>query len=145
MKIKIKKQNSNAAIPRYSKPGDAGLDLTAVEAHFTGLKQLTYDTGISIEIPEGYVGLVVPRSSIKNYSLSLSNSLGIIDSGYRGTIKVVFNIRDLKEHNYYNIGERIAQLIILPYPSIQFEEVQELSSSERGTGGFGSSNIYEGI
>lgn len=135
--VKIKKLNPNATIPSYAKDGDAGLDLTATEIISDTTNQITYGTGIAIEIPNGYVGLVFPRSSIKKYELQLSNSVGVIDSGYRGEIQATFN----KIHNKitdYKIGDRIAQLLILPYPKISFIEVDSLSESERGEGGFGS-------
>ena len=85
MKVKIKKTHPDAIIPKYSKPGDAGLDLTAVECTMTR-DVLTCHTGLSIEIPDGYVGLLYPRSSIHKKPLSMANSVGVIDSGYRGEI-----------------------------------------------------------
>ena len=121
------------------------MDLTAVERSinsFTG--QITYDIGLAFEIPEGYVGLIFPRSSICNKRLSLSNSTGIIDSGYRGPVKAVFNSEGswlLDSDSIYNVGERIAQIMILPYPEIEFEEAEELSTTERGTGGYGHSGV----
>jgi dUTP pyrophosphatase len=135
--VKIKKLNSNAVIPSYSKDGDAGMDLVATEIISETTDQVTYGTGISMEIPKGYVGLVFPRSSIRKYELELTNSVGVIDSGYRGEIQATFN----KVHhklNKYNVGDRIVQIMIIPYPQVSFIEVEELSSSERGFGGFGS-------
>jgi dUTP pyrophosphatase len=135
--VKIKKLNSNAVIPSYSKDGDAGMDLVATEIISETTDQVTYGTGISMEIPKGYVGLVFPRSSIRKYELELTNSVGVIDSGYRGEIQATFN----KVHhklNKYNVGDRIVQIMIIPYPQVSFIEVEELSSSERGSGGFGS-------
>lgn len=135
--VKIKKLNSNAVIPSYSKDGDAGMDLVATEIISETTEQVTYGTGISMEIPKGYVGLVFPRSSIRKYELELTNSVGVIDSGYRGEIQATFN----KVHhklNKYNVGDRIVQIMIIPYPQVSFIEVEELSSSERGSGGFGS-------
>lgn len=137
MEIKVKKLNPNAVVPSYSKDGDAGMDLTATEIISETTDQITYGTGISMEIPKGYVGLVFPRSSIRKYELELTNSVGVIDSGYRGEIQATFN----KVHNKlnsYNVGDRIVQIMIIPYPQVSFIEVEELSSSERGTGGFGS-------
>lgn len=136
--IKIKKLHPDAVIPSYSKPGDAGLDLTAVEILNISDYQITYNIGLAIEIPEGYVGLIFPRSSIRSKDLSLSNSVGVIDSGFRGTLQATFNRNYPGDHNY-NVGDRIVQLIIIPYPQIEFEEVDELSNTERGIGGFGSS------
>lgn len=137
MKVKIKKLHTSAFVPQYAKDGDAGLDLT-----ITTIKdepfQVTYGFGIAIEIPKGYVGLVFPRSSIKKTDLVLSNSVGVIDSGYRGEIQATFKkLAGSVSHKYF-VGDRAAQLIIIPYPSIEFEEVTELSETERGTGGFGS-------
>ena len=145
MIVKFKKLSPLAVIPRYSKPGDAGMDLTAVEVkkNFDSLRdeytKVIVDSGIAVEIPDGYVGLVFPRSSIQSTGLRLTNSVGVIDSQYRGSIKAYFDILD-STLKYYEVGERFAQLIIMPYPQIEFEEVEELSQTERGTGGFGSTN-----
>lgn len=138
MKIKIKKINENAVIPKYSKPGDAGLDLTAVSIVSDTTFQVIYDTGLAIEIPEEHVGLIFPRSSICNYELELSNSVGVVDSGYRGTIRFVFNKTNGIDSIKYKVGDRIGQLLILPYPEIELVEVNELNDSERGHKGFGS-------
>lgn len=137
LEVKIRRLNPNAVIPSYSKDGDAGMDLVATEIISETTEQITYGTGISMEIPKGYVGLVFPRSSIRKYELELTNSVGVIDSGYRGEIQATFN----KVHNKlnsYNVGDRIVQIMIIPYPQISFIEVEELSTSERGSGGFGS-------
>lgn len=145
MKVKIKKLHPNAVIPKYAKPGDAGMDLVAAEIKksLDSLKdeytKVIVDSGIAVEIPEGYVGLIFPRSSIQATGLRLTNSVGVIDSQYRGTIKAYFDIID-PTLKYYEKGERFAQLIIIPYPNIEFEEVEELSETERGEGGFGSTN-----
>lgn len=139
MKLKFKKLHPDAVIPAYAKPGDAGLDLTATDMEFKdGL--VIYKFGISVEIPEGHVGLMFPRSSIKNYSLQLTNCVGVIDSGYRGELQAMFSSyerRNVKDR-LYAPGDRVVQMIIMPYPKMEIEEVQELSESERGTGGFGS-------
>jgi dUTP pyrophosphatase len=137
--IKIKKLHPNAVIPQYAKLGDAGLDLTAVDILTDSEDQISYNIGLAVEIPEGYVGLVFPRSSIRNMQLTLSNSVGVIDSGYRGNLQAVFNKTDGAYSIKYNMGDRVAQMIIIPYPQINFIEVEELSDTERGTGGFGSS------
>lgn len=137
MKVKIKRLHKDAVIPSYAKPGDAGLDLVATNIISFDKEQVVYGTGIAVEIPEGYVGLVFPRSSIRKYEQYLSNSVGVIDSGYRGEIQATFNSRfyaDVK----YQVGDKIAQLIIMPYPHIDFEEVNELSETERADGGHGS-------
>ena len=139
MKVKIKKLHSDAVIPTYAKSGDAGMDLVATSMKFDGT-QITYGTGLAMEIPEGFVGLAFPRSSIRKTDLSLSNSVGVIDSGYRGEIQATFNQKALSKKGslLYGVGDRIMQIIIIPYPPIEFEEVNELNNTERGQGGFGS-------
>ena len=134
LKVRFKKLYGDAVAPSYAKNGDAGLDLTAT--HMTWEENfIEYGTGIAVEIPEGYVGLVFPRSSVsKKEDFYLKNSVGVIDSGYRGEIKLRFN----KSDSHYQAGEKVGQLIIIPYPTIYLEEVEELSSTERGEGGFGS-------
>ena len=134
LKVRFKKLYEDAVTPSYAKNGDAGLDLTATHMTFDE-NFIEYGTGIAVEIPEGYVGLVFPRSSVsKKENFYLKNSVGVIDSGYRGEIKLRFNQSD----SHYQAGEKVGQLIILPYPTIQLEEVEELSSTDRGQGGFGS-------
>ena len=135
MQVKIKKLHPKAVIPSYSKPGDAGMDLTITSIISENSLDISYGFGIAVEIPEGFVGLVFPRSSIRKQDLILSNSVGVIDSGYRGEIQATFKKTGLDK---YNIGDRGAQIMILPYPDVQFEEVEELSNTERGEGGFGS-------
>lgn len=137
MQLKVKKLHANATIPYYAKRGDAGLDLTAVtiEAYDDYIE---YGTGLAFELPPGTVGLIYPRSSISNKSLMLSNSVGIIDSGYRGEIRFRFKLTDQK-YNLYNIGDRIGQLIVTEIPKIEINEVNDLSTTERGTGSYGSS------
>lgn len=140
MKVKFKKLNPEAKIPSYAKAGDAGLDLTAISWRVVEQPRygyVEYGTGLAVEIPEGYVGLIFPRSSICDTGLILSNCVGVIDSGYRGEIK--FRFKWIKDTNVYNVGERVGQMIIMPYPQIEIEEAEELSGSERGEGGFGSS------
>lgn len=142
MKVKFKKLHPDAVTPSYAKAGDAGLDMTAVAINTTD-NYVEYKTGIAIEIPEGFVGFLCPRSSVTNKSLIVKNSIGIIDSGYRGEISVRFY--DTKENpisktQYYATGERVAQLIIVPIPTIELEECEELSQSERGKNGYGSTD-----
>jgi dUTP pyrophosphatase len=137
MKVKIEKMHTNAVVPKYAKPGDAGLDLTAISEEWNeGNTMVTYGTGLAVEIPEGYVGLLFPRSSVSKTTLNLANSVGVIDSGYRG--EIMFKFRYLEEGMTYDVGDRIGQLIIMPYPQVEFEEVEDLSFTERGEGGFGS-------
>lgn len=139
MKVGIKKLHPDAIIPKYAKSGDAGLDITATEIINDEGFQVTYGTGLAIEIPLGYVGLLFPRSSIRNYQLNLSNCVGVVDSGYRGEIQFTFNKSAGIPSKKYNVGERVGQIIILPYPEIEFVELSHLSESERGLCGFGSS------
>ena len=136
LKVKFKKLYVDAVKPSYAKDGDAGLDLTAYTvSSIVNATYIEYGTGIAVEIPHGYVGLIFPRSSVsKKENFYLKNSVGVIDSGYRGEILLRFNTSDSR----YDAGEKIGQLIILPYPTIQLEEVEDLSSTERGEGGFGS-------
>jgi len=137
-KVKIKRLHKNSIIPSYSKIGDAGLDLVATSKFYDDFDNVCYGTGLALEIPEGYVGLLFPRSSISKTDLTLRNSVGIIDSGYRGEITFKFNNILMSSCEPYNVKERIGQLIIMPYPTIEFEEVEELSTTERGAQGFGS-------
>ena len=142
MEVKIKKLDKKAIIPKYAKDGDAGLDLTATSKWYDDDNNVCYGTGIAMEIPKGYVGLVFPRSSNAKQDLILSNSVGVIDSGYRGEITFKFKrIDDRHLAKDYNIGDRVGQIIIMPYPIIEFVEVEELTKTERGDGCYGSSGI----
>jgi len=139
MQIRVKKLHEDAIIPAYSKPGDAGLDLTAISMQKDNYDNITYGTGLAIEIPEGYVGLIFPRSSNSKTDLYLTNHVGVIDSGYRGEIMFKYRpVNGLLNAKIYHIGDRIGQLIIMPYPQIELVETAELSDTERGEGGFGS-------
>jgi dUTP pyrophosphatase len=138
MVLKFKKLNDTAIIQSYAKPGDAGLDLVATEVLEESMQQIKYGTGIAVEIPEGYVGLLFPRSSVSKTNLSLANSVGVIDSGYRGQIMCVFNKVNNPMLSSYNVGDKIAQLVIVACPQFIVKEVTELSDTERGEGGFGS-------
>lgn len=157
MKVRIKKLNENAVIPKYAKYGDAGLDLTATSMYYDEYGNICYGTGLAFEIPEGYVGLIFPRSSICKEQLLLSNAVGVIDSGYRGEVSFKFKPSmaldnrqcvktgaekmwsvAVRQNDIYKVGDRIGQMIIMPYPSIEFEEVQELSKTERSDNSYGS-------
>lgn len=159
MKVKFKKLEKLAVMPTRAHASDAGFDLTATSVQMDSRGNVVYGTGLAVEIPEGYVGLVFPRSSICKQDLSLSNAVGVIDSGYRGEIMAKFRptlhawenideegskeilvggFHDAEVVTLYNVGDRIAQLIILSTPAIEFEEADELSSSDRGEGGYGS-------
>tara|TARA_R100000152_G_C6677178_1_gene111988 strand:- start:198 stop:623 length:426 start_codon:yes stop_codon:yes gene_type:complete len=137
MKVKIMKLDPAAKIPKYAKRGDAGMDLYAVSQTFDDHGNYVYGTGLAMEIPEGYVGLIFPRSSISKTAHSLRNAVGVIDSGYRGELIFKFDI-NVQNSPVYEVGDRIGQIMIMPYPKIQFEEAFELSKTARGTGGYGS-------
>lgn len=150
MKIKIKKLVDDAKIPNFAKEGDAGADLIATSKKFDEVKgYLEFGTGLALEIPKGYVGLVFPRSSISNINLTMTNCVGVIDSGYRGEVKIRYKPdyvasayimgEDVPEPIGYEIGDKIAQLVIIKLPTVEFQEVKKLSKSNRGEGGFGSS------
>lgn len=145
--LKIKKLHPNAVIPAFAKPGDAGLDLTAVEFDTDDNGNAVYKTGLAFEIPQGYVGLLFPRSSNASKDLLLSNSVGVIDSGYRGEVMVKFKFikpyganrtLDADFPIIYKTGERVAQLILMKLPNITIVETTVLSETERGDGGYGS-------
>lgn len=141
MKVRIKKLNDNAVVPTKAHATDAGFDLycTSKEIDWTK-RQIVCHTGLAFEIPEGHVGLIFPRSSVSNKPLMMANSVGVVDSCYRGEVTAKFNITDTRQSAFahYQEGDRIAQMIIIPYPEIEFEETDSLSESDRGTGGYGS-------
>lgn len=144
MDVKFKKLHDDAKIPSYAHDTDAGLDLTAVsftqEFDKSNKLVLVYHTGLAVEIPEGYVGLIFMRSSVSNKSISLTNAVAVIDSGYRGELLLKYKITTDSLPTIYQPGEKIGQLIIIPYPKINPIEVEELSSSDRNEGGFGSTD-----
>lgn len=138
MIVRFKRLSEDAVVPTKAHPTDAGFDLTAISVTEDRKRNIvTYGTGIAVEIPEGYVGYIFPRSSVYKHQVSLANCVGVIDSGYRGEIKFMFRI--VQPHiSRYSIGDKIGQIIIRPYPEIQFEEADSLGESDRGEGGFGS-------
>lgn len=141
MEIKIKKLTPTAKMPIYSTDGAAGMDLfvDSVNHIFDPISTRVKVTfGIALEIPEGYCGLILPRSSIYNSGMILSNSVGLIDSDYRGEISAIFYDFCSSSTNPFHVGSRVAQLVIIPYPKIHFVEVEELGKTQRGTGGYGS-------
>ncbi|MFA6228035.1 MAG: dUTP diphosphatase [Patescibacteria group bacterium] len=135
--IKVKKLSPEARLPKYAHPGDAGMDVYAISKNETD-KYVEYGTGLSFELPPDHMLLLYPRSSVANTDLLLANSVGVIDSGYRGELKVRFR---KSGDNDYAVGDRIAQIIILPFPQVEFSEAAELSASQRGAGAFGSTGI----
>ena len=145
MKVRIKKLHENAVLPKFGKVGDAGADLTATSYEYVNGRHC-YGTGLALEIPEGHVGLIFPRSSICNKDLRLSNCVGVIDENFRGEVKFFFEDKGMNamnpsqpNTNIYKIGDRIGQLIIMPYPKPEYIEADELSETNRGSQGFGSS------
>lgn len=145
MTLKIKRLTEDAFLPIRAHKGDAGIDLTCTsisqELNECGQLILVYHTGLAVEIPEGYVGLLFQRSSVYKKSISMTNAVGVIDSGYRGEIMGKFRSTTDVVPAIYKPGERFAQLVIVPIADISIEEVSELSESERGEGGYGSSDI----
>ena len=145
MEVKIKRLVEDAVIPSYAHDSDAGLDLVATSYEYKDdIHCHVYGTGLAVEIPEGYVGLLFLRSSNRKTESYLTNHVGVVDSGYRGEIMLSFKTRDYKEvaiqqlYKPYEVGDKVAQLIIMPYPKIKFIEVDELSDSDRGENGHGS-------
>lgn len=140
LEILVSKLHPAAIVPTYAKPGDAGADLYAIEEKTLrpGERSLV-KTGIAIALPEGFVGLVHPRSglALKN-GISVVNTPGTIDSGYRGEIGVVLINHDLNESFSVKVGDRIAQLVIQKFENAVFKIVSELPPSERASGGYGS-------
>lgn len=147
MEVKFKRLSDKAIMPIRAHKGDAGLDLTATNittnVNEVGQLMIVYHTDLAVEIPEGYVGLLFPRSSIWKKSLTTTNCVGVIDSGYRGEIMFVMKSTTDVVPKVYNIGERFAQLVIVPIPEFDIVEAEELSDSERGTDGLGSTGNNE--
>ena len=142
MNLKIKLEDGVEA-PKYAHDGDAGLDLRITEDVWLrpGERKMV-PTGVRVAIPEGYVGLCFPRSGLASkHGISLSNSVGVIDSGYRGVIGATLINHDKKPHMLYK-GERVCQLVIVPFVACELEIVEELDETERGEGGFGSSGTH---
>lgn len=162
--VNFKKLSKKAVIPSYAHPTDAGMDMVAISKTETE-DYIEFDTGIAIDLPEGYMGLLFPRSSNSKKDLLLCNSVGVVDVGYHNSIRFrfkkiinpnkltfitdwvnkLFGIKNFTskidyDPKEYNIGEKIGQLIIVPYPKIDWNEVSEFPDSERGMEGFGSTD-----
>ena len=144
LKVRFKKLVENAVMPTYKTVGAAGMDITTIRTEAIDYgNQLKAYTGIAVEIPKGYVGLLFPRSSIITTNNRLGNCVGVIDSDYRGEITFVFDNVNLNgdlisDYDYwYKSKDRVGQLVILPFPKVELEEVKELSDTERGAGGYG--------
>ena len=153
--VKFKKLVPEAVVPMRAHESDAGYDIVATSKQYDEHGNVVYGTGLAVEIPHGYAAFVFPRSSNRETNMLLTNSVGIIDSGYRGEIKAIFHSVNsslnfthllkawLREYipgqkSQYNVGDRIAQLVIMPIPGVEFIEVDELSDSDRGKDGYGS-------
>ena len=137
----MRRLRQDAVVPKRAYAGDAGLDLVACERHELGPGERgVVGTGIAVAVPEGFAGFVQPRSGLASrHGIALVNSPGLIDSGYRGEIRVVLLNTDRREPFVVEPGMRIAQLVVLPVPELELAEVEELPESERGVRGFGSS------
>ena len=144
VEIKIKLEDYvSKEIPTYAHEGDACVDLKCMAIDTISEENtIIIHTGVHVELPKGYVMLIIPRSSNCKTPLYMPNSIGVIDSGYRGEILVKYKAPDkltfINYKDYYKVGDRVAQAIVLPYPKIKFTEVEHLSESNRGNRGFGS-------
>ncbi|WP_417160668.1 dUTP diphosphatase [Senegalimassilia anaerobia] len=141
--VSIKILSRDAQIPHMAYNGDAGVDLRSVERIvLEPQERAMVATGLAIALPEGYAGFVLPRSGLAaKHGISIVNAPGLIDSNYRGELKVILLNTDPDKSFTIEIGDRIAQLIVMPVPTINFEQVEELTESQRGESGFGSSGI----
>jgi dUTP diphosphatase len=141
MTLRVRRLHDGAVIPRRAYRGDAGLDLHAVDELVLGPgERAAVSTGIAVEIPAGQAGLVLPRSGLAaRHGIALVNAPGLIDSGYRGEIRVLLLNTDSSEAFTIAVGDRIAQLVLVRIETPEVTEVLELADSERGGGGFGSS------
>ena len=141
IELPIVRLNEGAIVPQRAYDGDAGLDLAACERVTLGPgERAVVGTGLAVAIPEGFAGFVQPRSGLAaRHGISVVNSPGLVDSGYRGELRVVLLNTDRQEPFTVEPGMRIAQLVVLPVPDVALVEVAELPGSERGVRGFGSS------
>ena len=151
MEVKIKKLSDKAITPTYAKDGDAGLDLTATKVYFDEWGNFVAETDICVEFPKGYAGKLHSRSSISKYDLILVNGTGLIDQGYRG--QLIFKFKPLQyfgtngqiihydfEPCLYQVGDKVGQLVLEKVETANIIMVDELSHTDRGTGGFGSTD-----
>jgi dUTP pyrophosphatase len=143
VELKVRLLEPGAALPTRANAGDAGLDLRAAEPALLGPgERASIGTGIAVQIPDGHAGLVLPRSGLAlRHGISMVNAPGLIDSGYRGELRVLLLNTDREAEFEIEPGARIAQLLITPFAALAPVEAVELSASERGEGGFGSSGI----
>jgi dUTP pyrophosphatase len=141
IELPVRRLRDDAILPERAYAGDAGLDLAACERHELGPgERAIVPTGLAVAIPEGYAGFVQPRSGLASrQGITIVNTPGLVDSGYRGELRVVLLNTDPREPFVVEPGMRIAQLVVLPVPEVELVEVEELPESERGVRGFGSS------
>ena len=141
--VPVKRLDKSLEMPAYAYVGDAGLDLRSAEdAVLKPFERKLVSCGIAIAIPEGHAGFVLPRSGLAaKHGISIVNAPGLIDSNYRGEIKAILVNLDAHEEFEISHGDRIAQLVIMPYPAVELKEVEELDQTVRGAGGFGSSGV----
>lgn len=135
--LKFKKLHPDAVAPAKAHPADAGFDLVAISADYLppNYKVVVYKTGLAVQIPDGHVGLLMMRSSVRNAGLILVG--GVIDAGYTGEISVQFQALG-NGQRVYSVGDKVAQLVVLPLPQFELVEASELDASPRGAKGFGS-------
>lgn len=138
MIVKIKKLTPEAIVPKYAHEDDACFDLVATKKFYDEYGNTCYSFGLAFEIPHGFCGLLFPRSSNCKKSLLLTNSVGVIDSGYRGEVSARFK-PTMIDGDEYKVGDRVAQMMIVTVPRIEFELSEELTETSRGEGGYGSS------
>lgn len=138
--VKIRKVHPDAVIPFRAHATDAGMDVIAISMEMTE-DYVEYDTGLQFQLPEGYAILIFPRSSNSKKDLLLCNSVGILDAGYTGNLKLRFKLTtEGYTEKIYNPGDKVGQIMIIPYPEINFIETEVFNETERGDGGFGSTN-----
>jgi dUTP pyrophosphatase len=139
--LRVRRLDDRAVLPRRAHPGDAGLDLHALEERMLAPgERAAIPTGIAVEIPAGHAGLVLPRSGLAlRHGIALVNAPGLIDSGYRGELRVLLLNTDRRDPFQIERGDRVAQLVVIRTEMVSVLEVQTLSGSARGAGGFGSS------
>jgi dUTP pyrophosphatase len=142
IELSIRRLRPDAILPERAYTSDAGLDLAACERHELGPgERAVVGTGLAVAIPEGFAGFVQPRSGLAaRHGITVVNAPGLVDSGYRGEIRVVLLNTDAREPFVVEPGMRVAQLVVLPVPELELAEVEELPESERGVRGFGSSS-----
>ena len=142
IELSIRRLREDAVLPERAYAGDAGLDLAACERHELGPgERAMVGTGLAVAIPDGYAGFVQPRSGLAaKHGITIVNAPGLVDSGYRGELRVILLNTDAREPFVVEPGMRIAQLVVLPVPELELSEVEELPDSERGVRGFGSSS-----